>query len=106
MKMLPRFAITLLGMTILCTAVWQRFVTDSIYHCSDPGVWDFLSPGHWVHQPVEVARVVVNSSMSAPDTIKSGWTVRGLWGLWWTFLGASVGVSTVVTVVTRPKPQH
>lgn len=93
-----KFAIVMLAMTIACTIVWQGFVADSLYDCTDSVSGDFLRPGDWVHafdgnSIVPVQHVVHGRSMSEPDTIKKGWSVTDLWLLWFAFLGVSVAVS-------------
>jgi hypothetical protein len=94
-----KFLIVMFAMTIICTVIWQEFVTDTLYNCTDPGWLDFLSPGDWVHFSqgvVYVPHVVAGRSMSDPDTIKQGWTVTGLWILWYLFVAGSVFVSVVL----------
>ena len=87
-------------MTIICTIVWQVFVTDRLYNCTDPGWLDFLFPGNWVHvhnnQPVAVVPVITGGSMSDPDTIKQGWSVARLWYVWFSFVFVSVLISVVL----------
>jgi hypothetical protein len=96
-KISAKFLVTLIVMTILCTVVWQQFVTDTLYHCTDALWLDFLRPGHWVHEPVaSVAQVVRRRSMSEPDTIRAGWSMTGLWSLWYSFVGVSVAVSALL----------
>jgi hypothetical protein len=90
------FLATLCAMTVVCTTVWQSFITDRLYHCTDAAGLDFLSPGGWVHDPITVAGVMRSLSMEEPDTIRRGWSVSGLWGLWWAFVAFSVGVSLVI----------
>jgi hypothetical protein len=86
-------------MTILCTIIWQKFITDTLYHCTD-AIWlDYFFPGTWVHDPVSVTQVVRNRPMSEPDTIKAGWTVAGLWTLWYAFAGVSLLVSFLAALV-------
>jgi hypothetical protein len=84
-------------MMILCTSVWQSFVTDVLYNCTDPGWLDFLSPGNWVHahngEPVAFVPVITGGTMSDPDTIKQGWSVARLWYLWCGFAIVSAGIS-------------
>ncbi|MES2921112.1 MAG: hypothetical protein V4819_06190 [Verrucomicrobiota bacterium] len=82
--------------TVACTWGWERFVKDRIYNCTDDLPLDFLRPGHWVHQPVGVQQVTSRRSMSEPDAIKTGWSIRGLWLLWFSFVGGSVIVSLLL----------
>ena len=90
------FLATLCAVTVVCTTVWQSFITDRLYHCTDAAGLDFLSPGEWVHNPITVAEVTRSRSMEELDTIRRGWSVSSLWGLWWAFVALSVGVSLVV----------
>jgi hypothetical protein len=96
-KITAKFVIVAFLMTILCTAVWQNFVTDVLYNCTDPAWLDFLSPGNWVHfhngEPVAFVPVITGGSMSDPDTIKEGWSVARLWHLWDGFVIVSAGIS-------------
>src|SRR5881409_2770465 len=91
-----KFVAALLCCTIVCTSLWAQFVTDSLYNCTDPGWLDYLFPGHWVHHPIAVGHVVAGRSMSESDTIKEGWSVTGLWCLWFSVAGACVVVSALL----------
>ena len=97
-KSVAKFVIVIFVMTIVCTIVWQEFVTDRLYNCTDPGWLDFLSPGDWVHShngPVKFVPVITGGAMSDPDTIKDGWSVTRLWYLWFSF----VAVLTVTSIL-------
>lgn len=79
---------------LVCTSVWNTWVVDHLYNCTDSLGLDYLHPGDWVHNPVEVDRVGAANSMSHQrDTIKKGWSVFDLWLLWFSFLAVSVAVS-------------
>ena len=87
-------------MTILSSLVWQ-YVGDQLYDCTDDNMAGFLRPGDWVHridgrEVVVVPKIVHNYSMSEPDTIKEGWSIGRLWGLWLSFCFFSVGISLLV----------
>jgi hypothetical protein len=94
-KFTAKFVFVMLAMTIVSMVVWQEFVTDRLYNCTDALWFDFLRPGFgWVHGNVAYVPVVVSGrSMSEPDTIKAGWTMTRLWLLWFSFIGVSVAVS-------------
>ena len=97
LKTTAKFVIILFVMTIVCSIGWA-FVAGELYDCTDPGFIDFLSPGDWVHgwpgHPVAtVEKIVHGRSMSEPDTIRHGWTVAGLWCLWFLFVGVSFVIS-------------
>ena len=81
---------SLVVMTIACTWGWDRFVSGTLYVCTDSVPFDFLHPGDWVHHPVAVERIVAARSMSEPDTIRSGWSITSLWLLWSSLVGGSV----------------
>ena len=92
------FVASLIATTFLCAIFWEGFVRPNLYDCTDPGFIDYFSPGDWVHasggQPVAVVQHVVHGrSMSEPDMIKQGWSVAGLWRLWYSFVSASILVS-------------
>jgi hypothetical protein len=101
------FVSMMIGCTILCAVMWQRFVTDTRYNCTDSaGLPDyFVSSRHWVHNPVAVEHVVSHRSMSEPDTIKAGWSIIGLMCLRWTFVGASFVLSLSVARSLWNSPQ-
>ena len=101
------FLLFMIGCTVLCAVIWQRFVTDTLYNCTDSiGVSDYMLPSrHWVHNPVAVEHVVSHRSMSEPDTIKTGWSIVGLICLRWTFVGASVFFSLLVARLLWSTPQ-
>src|ERR1043165_4840984 len=87
------FILCLVGMTFLCTRVWDAFIKDKIYNCTDGGDWEFLQAGDWVHHPVSVQKVTAGRSMSEPDQIKSGWSIVGLWCLWLSLVCVSLSIS-------------
>lgn len=99
-KNAAKFVIAMTVMTIVCTIVWQEFVTDELYNCTDPAWLDFLSPGGWVHshngQPVALVPVITGGAMSDPDTIKEGWSVGRLWYLWYSFVAVSAVISILL----------
>ena len=65
-----------LRMTIFARCVWQEFVTDRLYNCTDPAWLDFFESRNWVHshngQAVAFVPVITGGSMSDPDTIQRG----------------------------------
>jgi hypothetical protein len=87
------FFMMLLACTISCEAIWDNFLAGNIYNCTDDNLGGFLRPGDWVQNPVTVPKVVLDSVMSNPDTIKQGWSIPKLWFLWWLFVAASVAIS-------------
>jgi hypothetical protein len=104
LKFVAKFVTSLLVMTIVCTIVWQTIVADRLYDCTDGGLFDYLTPGDWVHNfdghsIVTVHQVVHHRDMSEPDTIKEGWSVTGLWFLWSLFVVNSVAVSILLALV-------
>ena len=79
------------GITTISSLIWDGLVTDRLYNCTDAVGFDYLQPGNWVHGHVAfVSQVVAGRSMSEPDTIKEGWSVAGLWGLWLAFFVPSL----------------
>jgi hypothetical protein len=100
LKAIAKFVLALFAVTILCTFAWQ-LVAAQLYDCTDDGFLGYWRPGNWVHSwddhAVEIVQQVIHGrSMSEPDTIKAGWSVKGLWCLWWLFVGVSIGVSVVL----------
>lgn len=83
------FSFTLL--TIGCTWAWETSIKDRLYNCSDDVPLNYLQPGQWVHKPVAVKEVTIARSMNQRDTIKQGWSVSGLWMLWFSWIG---GITT------------
>src|SRR6266849_608507 len=94
-----KFFFSLFVMMVGCTVVWEYAVTDKLYNCTDAGVLDFLSPGDWVHRPMAVPQIVAHRPMSEPDTIKRGWSIAGLWGLWCLCVATALIVSVSVAFV-------
>ena len=93
-KAFAKCACIFIVLTMICTVIWEEFVIGNLYNCTDPGFLEYLTPGDWVHRrPVAVDHIVSGRPMSEPDTIKRGWTVSGLWGLWYSMVGASIFVS-------------
>ena len=65
------------------TFVWDYFVSDHLYLCTDSLPLGFLTPGDWVHgNPITVPAISAPQSMSEPDGILAGWSLAKLWGLW------------------------
>ncbi|MCX6923229.1 MAG: hypothetical protein NT154_08480 [Verrucomicrobia bacterium] len=97
LKTIAKFVIVLAVMTVIFSMIWGELVTDRLYNCTDAVGFDYLQPGNWVHGQVAfVSHVVVGRSMSEPDTIKEGWSVAGLWGLWLSFFVFSLVVSVLL----------
>lgn len=96
-----KFVICLAFCLVLCMFLWQAFACNKLCNCTD-GIepLDFLFPGDWVHHPVVVAHVVAGRSMSEPDTVKVGWTMRRLWALWCAFVLASLILSAYLASLT------
>jgi hypothetical protein len=100
-KIAAKFVISMIVMTIVCTFIWE-LVADRLYDCTDAFGFDYWQPGNWVHGHIAVVHHVVHGrSMSEPDTIKEGWSVRGLWYLWYSFVFGSVFVSIVLAGCKR-----
>jgi len=83
-----KFAATFILCMIASTFIWEWFVTGTIYRCTDPGFLEFLSPGDWVH-------------IRGGDTLRAGWSMRGLWRLWYSFIVASVVLSAIFALLPR-----
>jgi hypothetical protein len=91
------FFMSMLLLLFLCIPAWDALVNGKLYYCTDGGTMDFiLGPfgGGWVHHPESVPQVVPRP-MDRPDEIKTGWSVTGLWCLWWAFVGASTSLSAL-----------
>ena len=96
LKRVAAFVVSLGVMTMVFTAIWGTLITDNLYNCTDAVGFDYLQPGNWVHGDVAfVTHVRAGRSMSEPDTIKEGWTVRALWALWLSFCGCSLTASSI-----------
>jgi hypothetical protein len=106
LKLMTKFGLSLLAMTVACTILWEWFVNDRLYNCTDAIGLDYLHPGDWTHHPVAVQHVIGRRPMSEPDTIKAGWTITGLWGLWGAFLFVSVTVSACCAMVPWLPKSH
>jgi hypothetical protein len=62
-----KFLGTLSVCAVASVLFWDEFVAGTIYHCTDPGCFDFLTPGNWGHGPLY------------GDTMRAGWSMTGLW---------------------------
>ena len=91
-----KFVAAFVCCTIACTIAWEYLVKDRLYNCTDDLPFDYLQPGQWVHQPATVPHVVRAHSMSEPDTIKQGWNITRLWYLWFSVIGGSLALSTLL----------
>ena len=93
------FGVTMVGMTILCCAAWDRCLAGRVYWNSDDmDGGGYLNPGRWVGSSdgfpvVTVNQIVPTPSMSHPDELKIGWTVRRLLCVWWSLFALSMIVS-------------
>jgi hypothetical protein len=99
-KAVVKFGIALLVMTVAATILWGH-VAERLYDCTDDCGAGFLTPGSWVHRSdgrdiVSVSTIVHGRSMTEPDTILQGWTIKNLWALWGLFAAVTLGVSTLV----------
>jgi len=79
------FLMVLTICVVACVVVWDSFVAGPLYQCSDPGALEFLSPGDWVHSEFG-------------DTVRAGWTIHGLWALWYALAILSVVVSSTIAL--------
>jgi hypothetical protein len=93
-------------MTIICTIVWQDFVTEYLYDNTDENMMGFLEPfsgDFWIgeggFQVVAVQHVVHGRSMSDPDEIKVGWSIPKLRCLWSSFVAVALVISIVLARV-------
>jgi len=109
-KLVAKFLMSFVVMTIVCTVAWEA-VNELLYDCTDAFGYDYWQPGKWVHGDITVVQQVVHHrSMSVPDTIKEGWSVAGLWFLWYSFVASSVIASIFITFLPwirrmwRPAP--
>jgi hypothetical protein len=99
------FLVVLLACIILSEIIWDNFFAGTIYNCTDDNLGGFLRPGDWVHNPVTVSQVKLDSDMSHPDIIKQGWSISKLWILWWSFAVACLVVSALsASLIWRKKP--
>jgi hypothetical protein len=93
-----KFVISMIVMMIISTWAWDAFVNGKIYDSTDGGSLDYWNVGDWVsswdNHPIAVVHQVANGrSMEEPDEIKEGWSVTGLWCLWFLFFGISLVIS-------------
>lgn len=90
----------MIGMTIVCTALWDQLLNGKVYGCSDGGnadywmlSWAGIGSGNY---PVATVKKIDITSMSDPDELKEGWSVSRLWSVWYSFFAGSVIVSVLV----------
>jgi hypothetical protein len=84
-----RFVFSGILSTVLCTVLWQEFVTDHFYHCADSLGFDFLRPGGWVH----------GVAVPHGDTLRQGWSRTGLWYLWCSFVMIALLISVIFALL-------
>jgi uncharacterized iron-regulated membrane protein len=99
-SVIKKFLLLFVFMTVINTVAWQKYVAANFYDCVDEAIPGYWEPGFWVHSHdgqlvTAVPQIVHNQSMANPDTIKQGWTVSRLLGLWFAFFAASIIVSLV-----------
>ena len=95
MTFAEKFLIVFVSVTMINSAVWQKYVATNLYDCVDEAIPGYWEPGFWVHTHdghlvKTVQQVTHDHSMSDPDTIKQGWTIGRLLGLWFSFFAASL----------------
>ena len=89
-----KYVILLITLNIPLAVAWEVVFPGRIYDCTDYTGFGYLTPGKWVHDRIEyVDEVVTGRPMSEPDTIRLGWSLGGLWGVWLTMLGFSAAAS-------------
>lgn len=87
-------AILLLLLNLPLAVAWEIIFPGRIYDCTDSLGFGYFTPGAWVHDPIEyVDEVVTGRSMGEPDTIRLGWSIGGLWGVWLTLFSLSTAAS-------------
>jgi hypothetical protein len=99
LKTILKFAIVMFAMAIVSEIIWDEFVAQNLYDCTDSLPFGYFSPGHWVHfyhGVVYVPHVTHDHSMSDPDSLKQGWSVTGLWCLWFLLFAISTVISCVL----------
>ena len=90
-------------MTILFSFLWGKLIADRLYNCTDSIGFGYVRPGSWVHGKIAyVPEIITGRSMSEPDTIKEGWSIAGLWVLWFAMVGVSFGVSLLFAKFSGP----
>jgi hypothetical protein len=82
-----KFVVALLACSVLCTFFWETVVAGTVYHCTDPGFLEFLTPGDWAHGEV------AGKAGHYGDTLARGWSMTGLWVLWYSLVVGSVALS-------------
>ena len=97
------FVCSLLLTTILSTILWEVFVDGTLYNNTDssggyPFPADLALRGDWPLKVVD--KVVRDNDMNHPDTLLKGWSVTGLWCVWFGFLATSLIISTRLAWVT------
>jgi hypothetical protein len=107
LKTIAKFAIVLIATTGVFSMIWEGFVTDTLYNCTDAVGFGYLHPGDWVHGHVAVVEPIVASrSMSEPDALKKGWSTDGLWALWISFFAASLVLAFLSARKTWMPPRN
>jgi hypothetical protein len=101
---IKKFLLVFVVMTVINTVAWQKYVAANLYDCVDEAIPGYWEPGFWVHahdgESVKtVPQIIHHESMADPDTIKKGWSVPRLLGLWVALFTGSVVVSLLLTPI-------
>ena len=109
-SVIKKFLLLFAFMTVINTVAWQKYVAANLYDCVDEAILGYWEPGFWVHAHdgqlvTAVPQIVHSQPMADSDTIKQGWTLSRLLGLWFAFFIASIIVSLIVARIPwKPRP--
>ena len=86
------FITVLVVMTIAINILWEQFIDERIYDCTDPVIGYLNLPGEdW--PVVSVKHIISDRPINDPDMILDGWTVDEIWWLAGGCLAISLSVS-------------
>lgn len=95
------FASIMLIMSMISAFVWQTFIINKIYRCTDPVPFvDCLIP-QWSGDVEYVTKIEPNQPFKKSTEIIASWNKEGLWCLWLAFFGVPVAVSYVVAIIPQ-----
>jgi hypothetical protein len=107
-RFILKFISVFFMMTAASTIIWEEFVDEKVYDCTDPGFGYLNLPGGgW--PLVVVKHIVANRPIGDPDNILEGWSVGGLWCLSGAFFAVSLIVSFLLARMSwslSPRGQH
>jgi hypothetical protein len=109
-----KFCLSFFWMTVVISMIWDHSTAGVYDHVDDyddpwPGVGGLFDPGAWVDDTVVTVPQVVHGrywthlGIRYPDEIKQGWSVAGLWHLWYCLIALDLASSAILAGISWRK---